>query len=304
MRSFLTALTLLALAALAAGFLGRVHPAFDSVGHFRVHMLLAVLALAVLAALAGARRAAGAAVIAAVAAGATVAPYIVPSGTVAAMAAGGNAPAITLLQMNLLFKADLSEALGTIAATDPDIVTLQEVTSEHWKTLEALDYPYRARCETPRWVGDVAILSRLPLSGPEACIPRENFMVRGVPFGGGTLNIVAQHLSWPWPHPQAAQVEMVSPTLGGLRAPTVIAGDFNAAPWSANVRAYARAAGAAPVGGIGTTWPTMLPGWLMTVAGLPLDNILVTPGLSAQATTLPATDSDHSPVLVRLTPNS
>ena len=30
----------------------------------------------------------------------------------------------------------------------------------------------------------------------------------------------------------------------------------------------------------------------------------VTPGLSAQATTLPATDSDHSPVLVRLTPNS
>ncbi|WMS44380.1 endonuclease/exonuclease/phosphatase family protein [Acuticoccus sp. MNP-M23] len=305
MRSFLTALMVLVLAVLAAGFLGRIHPAFDSIGHFRLHVLLVALGLAALAALAGARRIAAAGLVAALAAFISVAPYVLPLGNnpTAKASAGTGTPGVTLLQMNLLFNADLTAAMRTISDSNADIVTLQEVTPAHWETLAALNYPHRTRCETPRRVGDVAILSRLPFAAaPDVCIPQENFMARAVPFGDGTLNVVSQHLSWPWPHAQQRQVEIVAPTLNGLRAPTVIAGDFNAAPWSANLRAYARAAGTEPVGGIGTTWPTMLPGWLTRLAGLPIDNILVTPGLGVAAAILPPTASDHSPVLVNLTP--
>jgi len=308
MRSFLTALMLMSLAALAAGFLGRLHPALDSLAHFRVHFILATLALAALALLARARGAALAGLIAALLAGSTVALYALPFGS--ADDDSQQDGTITLLQMNLLYKADLADAILTIEAADPDIVTLQEVTPAHWAALDALDYAHRVRCETSLLVGTVAILSRLPFSGAvDVCIPEENFLAQAVPFGGATLNVVSQHLSWPWPYGQAQQIEMVTPTLRGLRAPTVIAGDFNAAPWSKAVRSYARAAGASPVRGIGTTWPTFTPGrgadvpaWLMRIAGLPLDNVLVTPNVAAKAAILPATGSDHAPVLVSLTP--
>ena len=49
-RILFTIVGLLALAALGAGFLGRLHPAFDSLAHFRLHAIASVAVLAGLAA--------------------------------------------------------------------------------------------------------------------------------------------------------------------------------------------------------------------------------------------------------------
>ena len=290
-RILFTIVGLLALAALGAGFLGRLHPAFDSLAHFRLHAIASVAVLAGLAALAGGRWMAVAGVAGVVLAGVTVAPYAAPFGA-ASRDAGAT---VTLLQMNLYFGADIGPAIATIEAADPQVVTLQEVTDAHWSRLERLDYPFRARC------GTVALLSRLPFAGgTDVCLPSENLLVRAVALEGGVVNVGSQHLSWPWPYPQEAHIARLTETLRDVAAPAVLAGDFNAAPWSAAVRRYARAAGAEPVGGIGGTWPTGLPTALWHVAGLSLDNVLVTPGIDACAATLPSTGSDHAPVLVRL----
>ncbi|MEE2951051.1 MAG: endonuclease/exonuclease/phosphatase family protein [Pseudomonadota bacterium] len=315
----------LALLALASLFGGAFQP-LDSVAHFRAHLALAALVLAILAAVVGStllRLIALAASLAAIVAGATTSVYMVPVDGVSRLSfmstAAGVAPApigsipatasgieLTLLQMNLRYDAVSEPALAAIRESGADIVTLEEVTPRWSQSLAAIAdlYPHRFDCGLARPVGGMVILSRRPFADDlSICVPDDGFAARRIALDEGRrLTIGAEHLKWPWPHDHWYQIAALEPVLARLAGPLVIGGDFNAAPWSAAVSRYAKASDTRPVAGIGPTFlPSALPSWLKRFAGLSIDNVLVSEGVSvSEAKTLPATGSDHLPVLIRL----
>jgi len=331
LRLALFVLAALAVAApLIAGFLGALHPALDSFAHFRAHLAVAAGLLAVSGLLAVGRRGRGVAlalIVPAVAAGWTVAPFLVSGagveglgGRIACAANGAVCPAgadraeaggaadgrtLTLLQMNLLRPADPSAAIAAIVRHAPDLVTLQEMQEGFPEALAAAggDYPHVAVC--PPHDQRIAILSRRPFVPDEgACVGEHGFLSRTVAVSGRHVAVVSQHLRWPWPFSQWYHLDGLADDLSALAAPVVVGGDFNAVPWSAAVATFARLSGTMPVAGIGATWlhPTFPDGWRPLV-GLPIDHVLVSPAVGiVSVTRLPATASDHLPVLVRLRP--
>lgn len=304
----MTAAILAVLVALGLGFGGRWLPAFDAFAHFRAH--LAVLGLALGCVAFGLRRVvAGVLVLGASGISAlTVAPYLLPNEAPRAPDAPG--PSYTLLQMNLLYRAsDPDEAIRRIAEARPDVITVEELTPRWTKRLEILSdtYPYRFYCGDPGrdWL-DAGILSRRPfVEGDEGVCDRDRaFVARQVDFNGVPVTIAAHHQLWPWPWGQWRRLEGLEPKLRQLSGPVLMAGDFNAAPWSALIAAYAETANLQVVEGIGPTWRQEdLPSWsALWNSGLAIDNVLHSPDVTIREVhRLAPTTSDHLPVLVTFT---
>ncbi len=301
----------LALAVLL-GFSGDLHPAFDALGQFRAHasLALAVVALALFAV----RQAAGAlaALFVAVLGLWSALPFMLPQRSVAETSP--DTPRYTLLQMNLRFDApDPGAALSLIATSRPDVVTLQEVTPPWFDALERIApaYPHRFYCRPPFVPGNVAILSRRPFLEGEAgrgtlrtvCEERDAFAAKTIDFNGMPVTVATPHLRWPWPGRQPRMVAALEPVFGRLGDPLIVAGDFNAAPWTAAVRRLARASRTRVLAGIGPTWiASLLPPSLAATIGLPIDNVLVSDGIEVlDVRTTGPTTSDHLPVLVTFT---
>ncbi len=303
------ALRLLALAAVAGlgtaltfGYLGRLHFAFDSFSHLRLHLaallLLLVPALAVLRLRAAALFALALGLAAPIQ---TLAFFGSPdTGEVAA-----NRAVYSLMHLNLRYDNATPEAfLSLVGRTRPDAITLTEV-SEPWAarlaSIEAA-YPYRIVCERPTFIGGAAILSRRPFveGSTPSCGNRGAFAHASIDFGGRRIEIVALHMGWPWPFEQPWQIPRLEPLLGKVGASAIIAGDLNAAPWSHAARRLAAAAKARILRGAGPTWldrrlPAALIGWI----GLPIDNIMVKGGVMAgEPATLEDVGSDHLPVML------
>ena len=170
LRTIITALALLAVAGLSLavvlGFFGTVHPAFDSLAHFRIHfaaMLLFPAALLVAVARRRERRVGILALVFSIAvAGATIGTSL--GGPVApAAAANVDLARYRLLHLNLRFdNPDASAFLSQLGDEQPDVVTLVEVSdawAERLKVLEAA-YPYSFNCRRGIHIGGSAILSK------------------------------------------------------------------------------------------------------------------------------------------------
>jgi endonuclease/exonuclease/phosphatase (EEP) superfamily protein YafD len=294
--------------ALVAGFFGTLHPAFDSLAHFRVHLavLMALCALPLLAT--SFRLQAATALLFAVAAYATTSnalPLPQPWPVQAAYEAKPVDQAVyRLLQMNLKFNNPTPEkVLSLIGRTQPDVITLDEV-SEMWTAklgfLSA--YPYRILCAYPNGVFGVALLSRRPFAagtGPR-CEPRGAMAIATVDFGGTGVDVAAIHLSWPWPREQSWQIGELSEPLASLGETAIMAGDCNAVPWSAAVRRVASLGKLTVVPSAGPTWLQIkLPDFLRRFAGLPIDQVFNKGAVIIHsASRLEDTGSDHLPVMV------
>lgn len=294
--------------AIAFGFLGFIHPAFDSFSHFRIHLAvltaLAVLPLALL-------RYWPEAVFAAALSGATVMATIAPPWTQESRTAhfteatAASTPIYRLMQLNLRFdNGEPQRVLSTIGTFRPDVITLNEV-SEPWRERLALlepAYPFQVVCPPPSAIGGVAILSRRPfLSNPStACGERGSFARVTVDFGGQAVDVAAMHLGWPWPFGQPWHLSRVEDELTTIGDTAILAGDFNAVPWSWTVRRVEEIGGFRAIRGIGPTWlDRRLPAGWRTWIGLPIDQVLVKGAIVAgPARTLPAAGSDHLPVLL------
>lgn len=302
-RALLLAVSLVAVLALAAGFFGAVVPFFDSLAHFRAHFAVLLLATGVALMMAGPVLAGFLAAIIGGLGFVTVAANMLP-------APGPRAPeqaaaSYTLLQMNLRWNTqDRAAAIRLVGRLQPDVVTLEEA-GEAWQPLLAAlaeTYPYRFDCGTANSFGKLTLLSRRSFVPGDAghCDADDGFLSRAVNFNGSPVTVVVQHLRWPWPGRQWQQVERLEDRLASLAAPALIAGDFNAAPWSAVLERYAALSGTRLVPHVGPTWlPRPLTGWLAAYAGLPIDNLLVGDGIEIVKVTRPgATGSDHLPVLL------
>ncbi len=292
---------------LVAGLWGELHPAFDSLAHFRVHLsaLIIVLALPCLF-FRGWRIIALTLIVLGLTA---IASATMPQ--TGKMRAGAQAAEDTpqaryrLLHLNLRFDNHTpKQVLSLIGRVEPDLITLAEVSAAWRGELALLEntYPHRLVCSEPTHIGGVAILSRRPFLHPSTarCFDRGALAVATVNINGSTVDVAALHLGWPWPFGQSWQIGRVAPVLQDLGPTTILAGDFNAAPWSESTRRIAAAGDLTVLGGIGPTWLIRpLPNLLRRAAGLPIDNLLFKGGIVPLETTrLADVGSDHLPVLL------
>jgi endonuclease/exonuclease/phosphatase (EEP) superfamily protein YafD len=285
---------------LVLGFLGRLHPLFVSLSHFRLHLAVAIAAAGLLLLATPGWRRNGALMIAlALAASvATLWPALRNSGTTELPR-----PTYRLLQMNLRFDNPRPElVLDLLEREKPDIVTLEEVSKTWIAALSATQaaYPHRIICPPQSYIGGVAILSRLPFAEPQPrCTRGGSLAVATVDFDGRPAEVAALHLVWPWPFGQDRQVVRLAPLLAELGPRVVLGGDFNATPWSGTVRTLAAAGGMELAPWVGPSYlDRRLPDWLRPLAGLPIDHVLVKGDIVAGRTTrLDAAGSDHLPVL-------
>lgn len=302
-------------APLLLGFFGSWHPAFDAFAHFRVHLavLMGVVALFLLPTTFWKE---GAVAIAfALAALATVPNLLSIPGLGAVNAANQPKDATRavyrLLQINLRFDNPFPEkVLSLIGSAKPDVITLDEVSTKWIPILDRISeaYPHRIVCKNPDAVGGVAILSRRPFEeGPAArCYDRGSLAIAPVNFGGQTVEVAAIHLDWPWPYSQARQIYHLSVPLAMLGKTAILAGDLNAAGWSAAAAKIGKAGGLTITGSTGPTWLHRdLPNGLRRWIGLPLDHVFAKGNVVVHsAVTQDYAGSDHLPVLVEFSLSS
>lgn len=282
----------LLLLAVAGGFAGVVHPAGDSLAVFRPYLagLLGVISVCLLGL--RARRAGVVGLLAMVGAGASVFDM---HGAEPAVDGG-----LSVYQKNLLFRLkDPRPLLADIRVTDPDVITLQEVTRRNRPILRQLSDVWSAQqfC-TYLTVGGTAVLSRWP-KVPDSGFCRSDIGLVGmqVETPEGRLWLLSVHLHWPWPHRQPESIAGLIPVLQALEGPIVLGGDFNMVPWSHSLRSVAKAGGMQIGGRPGGSYDLVLP-WLR----LPIDHVLVPGAARATAADLrPKFGSDHRGVVASFT---
>lgn len=302
----LAATTLVSLP-LVGGYLGWLHPALDSLAHFRVHLavLLIITALPLLLVrrfrlnglLAGIFGAAAILGVTGIPAFGTVQASYQPKDELS--------PVYRLLHLNLRYdNPQPGEVLSLIGRVRPDVITLNEVSAMWAEKLDLLSsaYPHRIVCTVAtRAGGAAAILSVRPFAEDiEArCLEGGIFALATLDLGGRPVQIGALHLRWPWPFDQAMQIENAAPLLSALADTAILAGDLNAVPWSAASRRVADAASMSPVGPAGSTWLYRSLPEFLRFAGLPLDRIFAKGDVVAHSVEkLEAVGSDHLPVLM------
>lgn len=303
-RAALHLFILAASGAVLASLAAPLHPALDSIAHFRLH-LAAALAVASLVALAWGPRALALCSLAIVGFAAVwTAPYL------PGLATRGQAAAphsLRVLQFNMRFdNHETRRAAAYIRSQDPDVVLLQEATGgiHSLKSLLAEDYPVRAVCPARGWKGGSVILSRLPFARADAvrCSRDSSLVATQLLLDGKAVSFASIHLQWPWPMKQEAHLDSLAPMLSALPHPLVITGDFNATPWSRTLTRTAGLTGTTVAPGYRPSWLTFrAPDWMRPLAGLPIDQILTSADFRVQAIhTGPAIGSDHLPVVADL----
>ena len=301
----LAASTLLALP-LVGGYFGWLHPAFDSLAHFRVH--LAVLLVIVALPLLFIRRFRWNGLLATIFGVAAVASITgVPGfGPVQASYQPKDEvdPVYRLLHLNLRFDNPRpGDVLSLVGRTRPDVIAFNEV-SQLWR--EKLDlltsaYPHRIFCETTGRAGGVAIMSVRPFDqeSPARCLEGGTLALAILDVGGRPVEVGALHLHWPWPFDQMDQINDVAPLLGAMGDASILAGDLNATPWSAAALRVADVAGMVHVGPAGPTWLHRRLPEVLRFAGLPIDHVFAKDDIVIHSSrTLEPVGSDHLPVLV------
>ncbi len=233
----------LAVTALAGGYLGWLHPLGDSLAVGRGIAAAAIMFIAVFASFAGLRMAAFVSMLLALLTGGQV---------LLAYAWPGLPGRYVVYQKNMLFRnAELALLEADIRAANPQIVTLQEVSTPNLAMLDALKdaYPTQHSCPGGR-VGGTAILTSLTaVEGTAFCGPGLAAMqVVAGDEGQDRFWVVSVHLHWPWPYAQADHVQLLLPILDRLQGPAIMAGDFNMVRWANSVTQMSQILDVRPAG--------------------------------------------------------
>lgn len=302
------ALVLLISASLVAGYFGSVHRALDSFSHLRVHLAF-LLILAALPLFATRFLKVGA-----VAAFAALLAIASASGSVPIAGLGmaygplyprnDDVPNYRVLQLNLRFdNMETGKVLSLIGRVKPDVLTLDEVSESWAQRLQIIRsaYPHGILCPFPDGRDGVALLSRRPLAqdAKAFCDERGALAMAAVDFGGRTIEVASLHLGWPWPYEQAWQIGGLSRFFADLGETAILAGDFNAAPWSYAIKRVADAGKLTLMPSPGSTWLERHLPRFMVFAGLPIDQVMAKGDVLVHSiAALEDVGSDHLPVLI------
>jgi endonuclease/exonuclease/phosphatase (EEP) superfamily protein YafD len=213
---------------------------------------------------------------------------------------------VRLLIYNLYhLNPDLDAVVATVQRYDPDIVFLMEYSDAVQGQIEGAFAAYPHRLIRPsRLTMGLALFSRLPIEGAEVHRAEETripiFEVR-LRVGSERFTFVGGH-PWPpqlqWGALHRSQMAAITRVAVAAEQPLVVAGDFNAAPWSHTVRELAAQAEVRLVRrGLDFTRSFQpFPGF-----GLPLDHVLVSQEWQVFALEYgPPGGSDHTPLIVDL----
>ena len=300
------------LALLISGHLNALHPAFDSVGHFRLHLAAAGILTGLI--LLATRSLLGGAALATVSALSFLTTIWPALGAGKAQAAGEPTAIYRLLQANLRFDNQTPEEfIRMLGETKPDIATVEEIPDMWAKRLMTVSaiYPHQLICPGRDRIGGVAIISRRPftLNGLTHCDSDGALAVQAIDIGGRTVTVSAMHLEWPWPKMQPQQLGWLKPVFQNIKEaghPVLIGGDMNATPWSAAVGRIATETGTRALPQARGTWifkwfPKSLTPWF----GLPIDNIMASSEVTVHsAATQRPIGSDHLPILLEFSLDS
>lgn len=234
-------------------------------------------------------------------------------GTVADAAATNPPPAaaprrLTLVVANLLHTNRQPDRMAdALLATDADVLVLLEVIPSWENAIRRLRSRYPHRTPDRWWHGTSTVVwSRHPLrQGPAELRRRAGGSLLDVTLEveGRPLRLLALHA----PRPRsAASLHRRNAIFGDLArwtgeraVPTVLAGDFNATPWTPALHRLVEDAGllrSGPALGWYASWPAAL-----GVLGIPIDQLLHDASVAVEAFEVFAIPgSDHRAIKVRL----
>lgn len=207
---------------------------------------------------------------------------------------------MNVLQPNTAFDGAIAQAL----ASDADVISVQEVSPEWAVALRCglgESHPY-AYIEPRTNCYGIALFSRRPLTG--TCL----LDVEGAPFiearmdvDGRPVRLLAVHATSPITYGhfrrRNAQLDQLGAYLAQDDTATIVVGDLNTVPWDgAYGRFCARAGLRSTTARFQRTWPSVGP-----FAAIPLDHVLVSPGIASSALrTVHIPGSDHKGLLAEL----
>lgn len=326
-----------ALAALAA-FLGFAVPLFDMFNHFQPVWLTGLVIMLILGLLFFRRQPGRGAVMAIGFSGLLASAIIVIPELLAGWSALPPVPADTvtykIMSRNLFgLNYDMKRVAEAVADEDPDIIALQEYFSEQRDGLHDRligTYPHFAECTGGRRAS-IAIFSKLPFEISDDSFCPDNIgwednriawlEAKFAPDGEAPFTVMTTHLNWPiqisplrdtslsWPERiaamsarKASEYDQLSAELSKIDGPLLLLGDFNATPWSYELRHFATANELTRRTHNLFTYPARfyLRGWQDTPPFLPLDHLLTRGGVAVHsvAATSPA-GSDHKALLAQ-----
>ncbi|MCR6673810.1 endonuclease/exonuclease/phosphatase family protein [Devosia ginsengisoli] len=167
-----------------------------------------------------------------------------------------------------------ADAATFVVDSDADILVLMETSGLGATGLDAVAarYPYRLGCDTLA-VCDVAIFSRTPLADTRILrlegLNRRRLLTAATIIEGRPVTIVALHLTKPYFDNVAVfELHQARAVIGAIEGPVLLAGDFNAAAWSAQIAAFASDLALVPPSGYPATWPVEI-----APLGVPIDNM-------------------------------
>ena len=288
-----------------AGYAGRWGPALDVIANFRLHLAVLAGGLGMVLGLARLRRSAGLALLTTLIAAASLGPALDPAER------PGDGRPLTLLYANLRDRNPQRQALAAmLRAADADILITSETTRAVVEGAGGLRaaYPYRLVSPGAGEALRTAIWSKYPLS--DGALYRNNTVAPTgaaaiADLGGGTtLGLIGAHFSRPFERLHRTQVEALGPMADKLGHLLIVAGDFNASPWSWVVARAAEVTGTRILGGYRVTWKgryrTPL-GPLPEPWGHQIDQMLLSGGIGVETVeTVQLPGSDHLGLFVRL----
>ncbi len=288
-----------------AGYAGRWDPALEAIANFRLHLAVLAGVLGMVLGLARLRRSAGLAMLTTLIAAAGLGPFFDPAER------PGEGRSLTLLYANLRDRNPQPDALAAmLRAIDADILITSETTRAVVEGAGGLraTYPYRLVSSGPGEALRTAIWSKYPLSDGVLYLNNTVAPTGAAALadlgGGTTLGLIGAHFSRPFERLHQVQAEALGPMAEKLGHPLIVAGDFNAAPWSWVVARAAEVTGTDVLGGYRVTWKgryrTPL-GPLPEPWGHQIDQILLSGDIGVVSVeTLDLPGSDHLGLFVRL----
>jgi endonuclease/exonuclease/phosphatase (EEP) superfamily protein YafD len=212
------------------------------------------------------------------------------------IAAQGGAGTLTVVTFNVFTRnQQLDEAARWLLHQNADVIILQEMTRhtrEPIKQVLAPAYPHVHDCQC----NDIVMYTRRPWiaaggqprTGEQPALSWLTLADRD----GRELRVVGLRPRYmKEPSTYAAHYDWLVRNIPKFGERLILAGDFNAAPWSWQLMRLAAAAGLRRHGTYAATWPAPLPMVL-------IDNLLATPDIRAVSfRTGPFLGSDHLPVV-------
>lgn len=192
------------------------------------------------------------------------------------------------------------QLLELIERENPDIISLQEINIDRWKTMDLLrDYPYSSTAIRKRKFG-IALFSKIklmdfaPKEWEEGKVP---VILGKLKSQNNTVEILATHLSRPKYFKKRNQQLLTISRLMEKTNSMIIVGDLNISRWSPIYKKFIgklRLKNSADGFGLLATWPSFFP-------ILPIDHFLVSKNIHViNIKTGGRIGSDHIPLIVEL----